>query len=181
MPSPKPPGARGGQEGFSMIEMLMTAFVLAIGLLGLCMLQAMSLRAGRGSRSLATAAQVAQGVMDQVEMEGRLSWLNLTDNNNGSATISNLPNLLYLPLAVGGQLTQTYNLWGNAPISTSTDPTLSTPFFTAVTQHVADVGTTAGTGQISDYMVTVTFADTVNGSKVAVKRSVVLTRRIIHG
>ena len=50
---------RSGQAGFSMIEMLMTAFVLAIGLLGLCMLQAMSLRASRGSRSLETAVQVA--------------------------------------------------------------------------------------------------------------------------
>jgi prepilin-type N-terminal cleavage/methylation domain-containing protein len=174
--------AGGTQAGFSMIEMLMTAFVLAIGLLGLCMLQAMSLRVSRGSRSLETAVQVAEGVMDQVEMEGRLTWLNTTDSNSSTSnTNANLPNLIYLSLAQNGTLTQTFNLWGDAPLSSSTDPAAKNPFFTAVTKHVADVGTNGGTGQVSDYSVTVTFSDTVAGSGAAVVRTVNLTRRIIHG
>jgi prepilin-type N-terminal cleavage/methylation domain-containing protein len=171
---------RSGQAGFSMIEMLMTAFVLAIGLLGLCMLQAMSLRASRGSRSLETAVQVAQGVLDQVEMEGRLSWNNLTDTNAAS-TPANLPNLIYIPIGVGGSLTQTFNLQGNTPITTSTDPTVSNPFFTAVTTHVDDVGSGGGSGQASDYSVTVTFADTVTAAQAPQQRQVTLNRRIFHG
>lgn len=170
----------GGQAGFSMIEMLMTAFVLGIGLLGLCMLQTLSLRASRGSRSLNTAVQVGQGVMDQVEMEGRLSWLNLTDNPAAAPTLANLPNLLYIPLAVGASLNQTFNLRGNPPAA-SPDPTISTPFFTVVTKRMADQGAGGGVGQISDYSVTVTFSDTTNAAAAPVQRQVVLTRRIIHG
>ena len=168
------------QAGFSMIEMLMTAFVLAVGLLGLCMLQTLSLRASRGSRSLNTAVQVASGVMDRVEMEGRLSWLNLTDNPVAAPSIANLPNLLYIPLALGASLNQSFNLQGGIPTA-SPDPTISTPFFTVVTKHVNNVGTNAGVGQISDYSVTVTFSDTLNATAGPVTRQVVLTRRIIHG
>lgn len=168
------------QAGFSMIEMLMTAFVLAVGLLGLCMLQTMSLKASRGSRSLQTAVEVGQAVLDQVEMEGRLSWLNLTDNN-GSSTNANLPNLVYIPLAVGASLPpQYFNVLGQTP-TTSSDPTVSNPFFTTVTTHVDDAGVAGGIGQVSDYSVTVTFSDLVNGSGTAVLRTVNLTRRVIHG
>ena len=170
----------GGQAGFSMIEMLMTAFILAVGLLGLCMLQTLSLRASRGSRSLNTAVQVASGVMDRVEMEGRLSWLNITDNPAVAPTIANLPNLLYIPLALGASLNQSFNLRGELPTA-SPDPTVSTPFFTVVTKHVDNVGTGAGVGQISDFSVTVSFTDTLNAAAGPVTRQVVLTRRIIHG
>ena len=60
---------RPPQGGFSMVEMLMTAFVMAIGILGLAMLQAMSLKASRGTRSMTTAIQVGEGVMDRIEQE----------------------------------------------------------------------------------------------------------------
>ena len=178
----KPARPLTSQEGFSMIEFLMTAFILAVGLLGLCMLQTMSLRASRGSSSLSTAAQVAQGVMDQVEMEGRLSWLSLTDTN--LAVAPTVSNLTYMPLAVGGNTkTQTFNLQGNPTNAGSTDPTQNTAFFTAITARTADAGLAAGgVGQISDYTVTVTFSDAVIAATQAPKtRTVQVTRRIIHG
>jgi prepilin-type N-terminal cleavage/methylation domain-containing protein len=181
MRNKKVPGALAGQAGFSMVEMLMTAFILAIGLLGLCMLQTMSLRAGRGSRSLATAVHVATALLDQVEMEGRLSWLNLNNTNFKGQTNANLT-LTYIPLAVGTSTpVQNYNIQGNLVDPTSTDPTVNSNFFQVTAKHVDDVGNAVGLGQVSDYTVTVQFSDTVNASQTKVQRSVVLTRRITHG
>jgi prepilin-type N-terminal cleavage/methylation domain-containing protein len=177
------PRARAAQAGFSMVEMLMTAFVLAIGLLGLCLLQTMSLRGSRGSRSLMTAVHVAEGVMDEVEMEGRLSWLNITDNPS-AAPASLYANFKYIPLAVGATYNspngEQYNIMGES-LTSSPAPTLTTPFFTAYTVHVDDVGNGGGKGQVSDYSVTVKFTDSPSASSTGGQRQVVMTRRIIHG
>jgi prepilin-type N-terminal cleavage/methylation domain-containing protein len=40
------------QAGFSMVEMLMAALILAIGILGVTMMQLMAIRATRGSKNL---------------------------------------------------------------------------------------------------------------------------------
>jgi len=68
------------QQGFTMVEMLMTAFILAVGIMGLSLLQVMSLKGARGGKSLSTAVQVGDAVMDRIEQEGRLTWLNVTAN-----------------------------------------------------------------------------------------------------
>ncbi len=177
----KPPRVSTGQSGFSMIEMLMTAFILAIGLLGLCMLQTMALRGGRGSRSLTTAVHVASSVLDQVEMEGRLSWLNVTDSPLSGQSNTNLK-LNFIPLDAGTSApNQYFNMQGNLADPTSTDPAINNPFFTVVTTHVDDVGNAVGVGQVSDYSVTVKFTDSVDATQKKIERSVVLTRRITHG
>lgn len=163
------------QAGFSMVEMLMTAFILAIGILGLTMLQVMSMQGSKGGRNLSTAVQVADRVMDQVEMEGRLSWLNVTDTQfTAPAAIATLK---YIGQAT---VTETFNLNGTAPDSASTDPAQHDSFFTVTTTQAAQVGA-ATTGQMHDYTVLVEFFDAVDVSKAPVKRSVTLTRRILHG
>ena len=172
--------ATSGQAGFSMIEMLMTAFVLAIGLLGLCLLQTMSLRGGRGSRSLTTAVRVASAMLDQVEMEGRLSWLNINGPIKGQ-TNANL-GLQYITLGPGKSSPDTYyNVQGNLTDTTSADPTVNSNMYDAVVTYVGDVGNAAGTGQISNFSVTVAFTDAVGASNQKITRQVVLTRRITHG
>jgi len=174
-----------GQAGFSMIEMLMTAFVLAIGLLGLCMLETMSLRASRGSRSLSTAVHVANAVMDQVEMEGRLSWLNLTNTNMAGTSNLNL-NLVYIPLPLNGEMKSTttaalrFNLDGSVVNTASPQTELNNAFYTVSLKRMADCPAGA-VGVASDYTVTVAFTDQVNGSNTGVPRQVVLSRRILHG
>ncbi len=171
---------RGAQAGFSMIEMLITAFILAIGILGLTMLQTMSLRASRGSKSLSTAILVAEQVMDRVEMEGRLSWLNLTDTNRAAPSIAaDLPNLRYIVIPADGQLVETFNIRGGAPDAVSTDPALSTPFFTVTTTRVPAAA--AATGRISDVSVQVQFVDNVDRASAPIQRTLSLTRRIVHG
>lgn len=167
------------QQGFSMIEMLMTAFILAVGILGLTMLQTMSLKASRGSRSLTSAILVAEHVMDQAEMEGRLSWLNITDSNSATPSLEDMPNLKYIVIPDAGNLVETFNSKGGPVISTSPDPAESTPFFTVTTTRVAAAA--AVTGRISDVSVQVQFVDNVDQTNTPIQRTVSLTRRIVHG
>lgn len=167
---------RPSQAGFSMIEMLMTAFILAIGILGLSMLQVMSLKASRGSRSLTTAVQVGEAVMDQVEMEGRLSWLNITDSRYVAPAA--LANLKYVNQAA--PVINTFNIKGQIPQPTSTDPADKNPFFTVTTTRITPI--VVVTGQMHDFVVTVNFVDAVNPTtNVPIIRTVTLTRRILHG
>lgn len=167
----------GSQRGFSLVEMLMTAFILAVGVMGLTLLQVMSLKAARGGKSLSTAVQVGEAVMDRIEMEGRLSWLNVTDDQYKiHGTLSNLnfvnKTTLTAPL--------TFNLKGQVPNSSSADPAENTPFFSV--NMVRTPVSAVATGAISDFTVTVTFADAVNPTtNTPINRTVTITRRVVHG
>jgi len=162
------------QAGFSMIELLMTAFVLAVGILGLTMLQVMSIRAARGSQGLSTAVLVGEQVMDRVEMEGRLSWLNAT---SGYVTPNALSELQYIGK---GTVTQTFNIKGQKPTTASSDPADVSPYFTVRTTQANTAA--AGTGQTTDVTVTVSFTEAVNPqTKVPIVRTFTLTRRVLHG
>jgi prepilin-type N-terminal cleavage/methylation domain-containing protein len=165
---------RTAQAGFSMIEMLMTAFVLAIGILGLTMLQTMSLRASRGSRSLSTALLVGQRVMDQVEMEGRLSWLNATNTEMSSPALTDM-NLTYVSLEAAKPLDE-YYLADGLSVTTKDDPL---KFYQIATTRTAVAA--AAVGSVSDFNVIVIFADATDANNAKVQRTVSLTRRIIHG
>lgn len=180
-----------------MIEMLMTAFILAVGILGLSMLQIMSLKASRGSRSLTTAVQVAEKVMDQVEMEGRLSWLSITDTTLNAAGIAGAPlgGLQYVnltpsvpnktPTPTNG-FKEIFNIKGQKIPAASADPTDLVPYFTVWTFALPkDNGLVVGggpTANMHDFIVIVEFADETNASASNAKilRSATITRRIVH-
>lgn len=167
---------RKTQAGFSMIEMLMAAFILAIGILGLTMLQVMSLRAAGGSRNLSTAVQVAERIMDQIEMEGRLTWLNLTDAVGSNGEVTGLKYIGKLPL----DAEETFTAKGQVTDSSATDPIDRDPIFYATPTESEPVGD-AVTGKMHDYTVTVRFVDHVTAASTPVERTVTITRRIIHG
>lgn len=173
---------RGGapaqsQRGFSMVEMLMTAFILAIGIMGLTLLQVMALKGARGGKSLSTAVQVGEAVMDQIEMEGRLSWLNLTASQfSAPAGLTTLQYVNKATLATP----LTFTVKGQTPVPTASDPADATPFYT-VNFVKRDVGS-AGTGTISDFDVTVRFSDQVDTTtNTVIPRTVQFTRRVLHG
>ncbi len=63
------------QRGFSLIELLMTAFILGIGLLGLAALQTMGIRAFGASRQRDAAAYMASNLLDHFQSQGRIAML----------------------------------------------------------------------------------------------------------
>ncbi len=154
----------------------MTAFIMAVGILGLTALQVMSLKATRGSRSLGTAILVAEQVLDQAEREGRLSWLNLTDTN--ATNPAALAGLKYINLASDSSVVDKFNSKGGPVDASSMDLTEAMTFFTATTTRVAP--TKAKTGSLSELTVVVQFVDEADKSGIGVKRYVRLNRVITH-
>ena len=62
------------QTGFSLVELLVTALIFGIGLLGLASLQVSTLRSNSGGRNRVTAASLAEGCLSSIQAEGSLSW-----------------------------------------------------------------------------------------------------------
>lgn len=69
-----PMSRRRAPQGFSMIEFLVAAFIMAIGLLGLVALSATSLRQTTTGRQRGTATYVANYVLQQAQFEGQASY-----------------------------------------------------------------------------------------------------------
>lgn len=168
------PRQRRHEAGFSMVEMLMTAVILAVGILGLTMLQLMSIRAARGSKNLTTATQLAEHIMDRVEMEGRLTWLNSTQSK--LETPGALVGLSYIGQ---GKTVRTYNILGMEPRPASAKLEEKLPFFTVT--YVQSLKDAAVAGRISDCTVTVAWTEQIDANSRIVPRSVTLVRRIVHG
>lgn len=165
---------RKSQAGFSLMEMLMVALIMGIGLLGVASLQTVAIKATNGSANLATAAQIANRIMDQVEEEGRLCWLNQTASGV-IATGTEPPNLYYLshtpPFTLAAQ---GFDITGSAlPAGTAH------PIFQAVVSGTAVTTAGATVGKLVDVNVTVTFTDSVQGSR-TLTRTLTLSRRIIY-
>lgn len=159
------------QSGFSMIEMLMTAFILAIGILGLTLLQTMALRATRGSQNLGIAVQLAERVMDQAELEGRLTYLNTT--LTGYTAPGALGGISYITSNLVDQYFNLDPATGQVvPVTTNTASAL---FHVEMKQTYA-----AGTG-LSDVTVKVDFTDAIDTSNQKITRTATVTRRILHG
>ncbi|GLH74001.1 hypothetical protein GETHLI_25030 [Geothrix limicola] len=157
-----------------MVEMLITAFIMAVGILGLTMLQVMSMKASRGSRSLTTAVLVGEHLMDRVEMEGRLSWLNISNTDSKTASNADLPSLTYVTLADGTSLNNYFDLNGDAVAATD-----AAKFYTVTTTRTALAP--AAFGSLSDFTVEVNFTDQVDKSGTKINRKVSLARRVVHG
>ncbi len=160
-----------------MVEMLMTAFIMAVGILGLTALQVMALKATRGSRSLGTAILVAEQVLDLAEREGRLSWLNLADTNAANPTA--LAGLKYISLEAGASVVDVFNVKGVPVNAESSDVTEATAFFTATTTRLPP--STAVRGSLSELVVSVQFVDDADTRGKGVTRVVRLGRVISHG
>jgi Tfp pilus assembly protein PilV len=65
---------RRRQGGFSMVEFLVAAFILAIGLLGLIALQVGAVVQAANGRGRITATYVANQVLQQAQMEGQYTY-----------------------------------------------------------------------------------------------------------
>jgi prepilin-type N-terminal cleavage/methylation domain-containing protein len=176
------------QRGFSLVEMLLAAVILAVGLLGLAMLQAMSLKASKGSANAAAAALLAGQIMDRAELEGRLSWLNITDSNRISLGLDDLHGfgLKYITIKSGEKLEEEFDARGGQIDPKAADTpdapnAAARPFFRATTRRATVPGGTGTVGQMSDISVRVEYSDSAGGNKKPIVRAISLTRRIVHG
>lgn len=62
------------ERGFSLVELMITALIFGVGLLGLAALQVSSLRNNSGGRNRVTAVGLAEGCLSAIQAEGSLSW-----------------------------------------------------------------------------------------------------------
>lgn len=77
-PSIKP--TKAVTPGFSMVEFLIAAFIMAIGILGLTTLLMINIRQSATSRSRSTATYIAQSVLQQAQIEGQHSYFAKINN-----------------------------------------------------------------------------------------------------
>lgn len=167
--------AKRAEQGFSLVEMLLTAFILAVGIMGLTLLQMMSLKGARGGKSLGTAVQIGEMVMDQIEMEGRLTWLNVSANAFTPAT---LPTLQYVNRAASPAL-MPFTIKGQVPVANAPDPVDAATFYNV--SFLKNDVTAVGTGIISDFSVDVAFSDVADPvTRAPIVRHVIIRRRILH-
>jgi len=148
--------------GFSMIELLMTAFILAVGLLGLTMLQAMSMRSSTGSRALANAVMVGEGVLESIQSEGRQRLLSLRYTRAAPTTTTYF---------VTTKITQYYAFDGTKL------PNNANAFYT-VEIEPADVVATGLAGGTRQFTLIIHFVDSVGSSGTPHERQVTLTRQV---
>lgn len=173
------PGDRGSQRGFSMVEFLMAAFIMVIGLLGLMALQVLALRSTTTSRGMATAVLVGDGVMERINTEARQSYLGMV--------FSSAP-------------TGTTRYIGKAPVSAGVKPTDPVPanaivdyFDFAGTPLPSAVGAyytvstwvdsqTLGSGSTDVFMVRVQFNESPDPAHPGqfVNHAVNFTRTVVH-
>jgi len=78
--------SRRRQAGFSIIEMLLVAFIVAIGLLGLAALQLVSTAQGTSSRERGTANLIAHSMLDRIQAEGSLAAAERYNNDAVTST-----------------------------------------------------------------------------------------------
>ncbi|BDU73371.1 type IV pilus modification PilV family protein [Mesoterricola silvestris] len=126
------------QRGFTMIEMLFTAFILAIGILGLGALQVMALKTNANGRTFETAIAVGNRILDAAANESRVSW-----NNMLATTPATLPAAVYLNPAAG-TTTEYYDFAGTLLGSGAAAP--AGTIFTAVTTSTAGLAVSAAQG-----------------------------------
>ena len=165
---------KSSQSGFSLVEMLMAAFVLAIGILGLTALQTLSLRSVASSRGLSTAILIAERTMDEICANGRNSLLYAR-----SVPAVTPPNALTNVFTAVTPV-RTYNFSGRPSAS---DPIDATPFFNVAVAAVADPAADPGTiaaiprfGGVANMTVTVSWIE----EPAAPARQVVLSRRVAY-
>ncbi len=80
-PSTREPRPARPEQGFTMVELLVVAVILAIGLLGLIALQVASIKSGGQSRLRGTATLLGHNLLDRAVAEGLVSSAERYDQN----------------------------------------------------------------------------------------------------
>ncbi len=166
------PSRRLRQSGFSLVELLVAAFIMAVGLLGLAALETVALKSNTRSRGYNTAVLVANHVLDAVETQSRQTLQ--TQTYGGTVTY---PNNYFGAAPVVEQFTYK----GAHPDANAANAVDKTAYFTATTTS-ANAGTyTGATGTLAVVTTIVTFQEASTQGGPLVTRTVTLTRTLNHG
>lgn len=162
------------QRGFSVIELLVAAFIMGIGLLGLATLQVMTIRTSGTSSRMSDAVRIGEMVMEQASAEGTQSLLGLKYGGAGAGPTTYV--------SMGGPLTQFYAYGTPTSSSQGAGPIVqvnsaSGAVFTVVVRRTVQTNS-VGFGGISRFDVDVTFTEVVNTSPVT--RTVRNFREVAH-
>lgn len=161
-------GAPRREAGFTMVELLIAAAILAVGILGLTMLQTFALSSGGGSANQMVAIQVAEQVLDQVENVGR---------NSVFCTHNNFTVPAPAPNYWGGPITQTFTNAGTAGAPAFYTAVI-TPITAAGAANPGVVNPIQGIGGVAQVKVVVSWSEQLKATGALSTRSVTLYRRI---
>lgn len=163
---------RRREAGFSLVELLVAAFIMAVGLLGLAALETVALKSNTRSRGYNTGVLVASQVLDAAETQARQTLQ--TQTYGGTVTYSND----YFGAA---PVVEQFTYKGLHPDATAANAVDKTAYFTATTTS-ANAGTyTGATGKLAVVTTVVTFREASTQGGPIVTRTVTLTRNINHG
>lgn len=166
---------RRSQAGFSIVELLVAAFIMAVGLLGLAALETVALQSGTRSKGFNTAILVAGQVLETAESQGRQTQLALVNSQTPP---------VYAPNYFSGNpVVERFTFRGLHPDATATNPVDKTPYFTATTTAVQPPGVAspAASGSLSIVTTVVTFQEAGASGGPLITRTVTLSRNIAHG
>jgi prepilin-type N-terminal cleavage/methylation domain-containing protein len=151
------------QKGFSLIELLMVAFIFAIGLLGLTALMATGIRASGGGRQRDTAAYLANDVLERLAADGRMSAMRRANGEAIPGTcllgnaVDNTANT-YQILDTNGDPQSTFDMEGRP---SSAKPVFSVEWVRRSTKSVASV---ASVTSVAEVVVNVSWLESGQGT-----------------
>jgi hypothetical protein len=162
-----------------MIEFLLAAFIMAVGLLGITALQILALRSTTTSRGLSTSILVSEGVMERVNAEARQSYMGMVFSAAPTATPRYITKA---PVAPGVQPTdpvpagaiKDYFDFAGTPMTTAAGA-----YYTVSTWVDSQV---LGSGSTDVFRVRVEFNESPdpNNPGQFLKHSINLTRTVVH-
>ncbi len=163
-----------------MIEMLMAAFILSIGLLGLTALQSAALTTSTRAKGYYGAVNAAGYILENIESQARQRTL--TRINDPLAVLP-----VYTPDYFGADPAQpvlvnenlTFN--GHYPNAAAVNVVDQNTFFKVSTSGPATVHPVAATtSAYRNYTVTVTFTE-IGPGNIKIPRSVAISRMVVYG
>ncbi len=107
------PSRRAKNDGFSLIEVLVSLTILAVGLLALALLQTTAIKGNETANKSTVATELAQEMLEQFR---RVGWANVLSQANTTAfNASTTPVYASLPGAAGNSVTVRgtayYRIW----------------------------------------------------------------------
>ena len=108
--------AARGEEGFSLIEVLVALTILAVGLLSLALLQFTAIKGNAGASKSTIATELAQ---TKLELFRRNAWDNIVNSTSTTFGVGTIPIYASVPADAGDNVTvrgtNFYRIWRVAP------------------------------------------------------------------